>query len=86
MTASAVGKRLNKHLKDAGLCAGESNQGFRRGQIQSMVASGMDRPAISQATQIKTLSIVDLYADLNRHIPRLERLQMHKRSASDMEA
>ena len=84
LTASALGKRLTKHLQDAELYAGESNHGFRRGQIQNMVASGMARPAISQATQIKTLSVVDLYADLSRHIPRLERLHMHKRSASEM--
>jgi len=82
LSSSALGKRLQKHLCDAELYAGESNHGFRRGQIQSMVASGMDRPAISQATQIKTLSVIDIYADLTRHIPRFERLQ--KRAASEL--
>ena len=76
LSSSALGKRLKKHLHDAELYAGESNHGFRRGQIQSMVSSGMDRTSIGQAIQIKTLSIVDIYADLNRHVPRLERLHL----------
>ena len=80
MTGSNLGKRLTKHLQDAGVYAGESNHGFRRGQIQRMVANGMTKTAIGDATQIKTLSIVDLYADVSRHIPRLERLL--KRPAS----
>ena len=42
LSRSALGKRMKKHLHDAELYAGESNQGFRRGQIQSMVSSGMD--------------------------------------------
>ena len=79
LTASAMGKRITKHIQDAQLYAGESNHGFRRGQIQGMVAAGMDRSSISQATQIRTLSVVDLYADLSRHVPRLHRLQ--KRTA-----
>ena len=74
LSASALGKRLSKHLTDAGLYDGESNHGFRRGQIQNMVASGMAQQEISQVTQIKTLSVIDLYADLSRHVPRLERL------------
>ena len=82
MTGSNLGKRLNKHLQDAGVYAGESNHGFRRGQIQRMVANGMSKAAIGEATQIKTLSIVDLYADVSRHIPRLERLL--KRPAAAM--
>ena len=38
MRASSIGHRLNKHLESAGLCAGQSNHGFRRGQIQNLVA------------------------------------------------
>ena len=82
MTASAINHRLTKHLQDAGLYEGESNHGFRRGQIQSMIAAGLERTAISQVTQIKTASVVDLYADLHRHVPRLERL--FKRPASSV--
>ncbi len=42
----------------------------------------MTRPAISQSVQIRTLSIVDLYADVSRHILRLERLD--KRSFNNI--
>lgn len=60
MTASALGKRLTKHLQDAQLYDGQNNHGFRHGHIQNMVASrsGMAWTAIGQATHITTLSIV----------------------------
>ena len=61
LSSSALGKCLQKHLCDAELYAGESNHGFKRSQIQSMVASGMDRPAIN--CQIKTLRVINVYAD-----------------------
>ena len=37
-----------------------------------MVATGMSKAEIGDATQIKTLSLVDLYADVSRHIRRLD--------------
>ena len=36
MGSTSIGHRLGKHLEAAGLYAGESNHGFRRGQIQSI--------------------------------------------------
>ena len=57
-----------------------AHHGFRRGQIQAMAASGLSSAAIGAAVQIKSPSIVDLYADVTRHLPRLER--MAKRAAN----
>ena len=34
MSSSSIGKHLQKQLQDAGLYAGESNHGFRRGRMQ----------------------------------------------------
>ena len=34
MSSSSIGKRLQKELQEAGLYAGESNHGFRRGRMQ----------------------------------------------------
>ena len=72
--STSIGHRLKQHLEASGLYAGESNHGFRRGQIQSMAAQGMTRAQIGEIVQIKTASIVDLYADVTRHVPRLQRL------------
>ena len=38
LKATSLGHRLNKHLEDAKVDAGESNHGFRRGQVQATVA------------------------------------------------
>ena len=81
MQATSIGHRLNKHLEAAGLYAGESNHGFRRGQIQGMASQGMTKPQIGEAVQIKTMSIVELYADVTRHQPRLQRLSKRKHAA-----
>ena len=78
MQSTSIGHRLNKHLEAAGLNAGESNHGFRRGPIQNLAAQGMSRQDIGTAVQIKTASIVDLYADVTRHVPRLQRLGKRK--------
>jgi len=58
--------------------AGESNHGFRRGQIQDLVAVGVSKPQIGEAVQIKTASVLEKYADVSRHIPRLQRLGKRK--------
>ncbi len=54
--------------------AGESIHGFRCGQIQDLVAAGTSKPQIGEAVQIKTASVLEKYADVSRHIPRLQRL------------
>ena len=72
MRATSIGHRLNKHLESAGLYAGESNHGFRRGQIQNLVAAGTSKPQIGEAVQIKTASVLEKYADVSRHMPRLQ--------------
>lgn len=58
--------------------AGESNHGFRRGQIQDLVAVGVSKPQIGEAVQIKTASVLEKYADVSRHIRRLQRLGKRK--------
>lgn len=84
MSASDVGKRLRQHLEHAGLYAGESNHGFRRGQMQSMANTGANSAEIGQRVQIKTAAIVDRYLDTCRHLPRLDRLANNKRSFADI--
>ena len=85
LSSSALGKHLKKHLHDAELYAGESNHSFQawtdpehgvvmHGQISS----------IGQATQINIASIVDIYADLNRHLPRLDRLHLPTSNSSSV--
>ncbi|KAL0018826.1 hypothetical protein WJX77_004908 [Trebouxia sp. C0004] len=83
MKATSIGHRLNKHLESAGLYAGESDHGFRRGQIQDLVAIAVPKMQIGEAVQIKTTSVLEKYADA-RHIPRLQRLG--KRKASQTQA
>lgn len=82
MGSTSIGHRLGKHLDAADLFAGESNHAFRRGQIQSMAAQGMSRLHIGEAVQIKTSSITDLYAEVTRHVPRLQRLGKRKHGLS----
>jgi len=78
MRATSIGHRINKHLESVGLYAGESNHGFRHGQIQNLVAAGTSKPQIGEAVQIKTASVLEKYADVSRHIPRLQRLGKRK--------
>ena len=78
MRATSIGHRLNKHLESAKMYAGESNHGFRRGQIQDLVAVGVSKPQIGEAVQIKTASVLEKYADVSRHIRRLQRLGKRK--------
>ena len=63
---------------------GEStgSHGFRRGQIQGMAAHGATKAEIGQAVQIKTKRIIDLYADVTRHLPHLDRLGKRKHALS----
>jgi len=69
MRATSIGHRLDKHLESAGLYVGESSHGFRRAQIQNLVAAGTSNPQIGEAVQIKTASVLEKYADVSRHIP-----------------
>ncbi len=57
----------NSQRMSAGLYAGESNHGFRRGQIQNLVAAGTSHPQIGEAVQIKTASVLEKHADVSRH-------------------
>ena len=82
MQFSNIGNRLKQHLEAAGLYAGESNHGFRREQIQGMAAQGISRQQVGEAVQIKTASVVDLYADVSRHVPRLQRMQQRQAMCS----
>ena len=77
MKATSIGHRLNKHLESAGLYAGESNHALRRGQIRNLLAAGTSKQ-IGEAVQIKTASVLEKYADVSRHIPRLQRLGKRK--------
>lgn len=74
MSSSSIGKRLQKHLQDDGLYAGESNHGFRRGRMRHCAAQGMAASSIGTLAQISTPAIVARYLDTSRHTPRLERL------------
>ncbi len=74
MCSSSIGKRLQKHLQGAGLYAGESNHGFRRGRMQHCATQGMSASSIGTLAQISTPAIVARYLDTTRHTPRLERL------------
>ena len=78
MRATSIGHRLNKHLESAGLYAGESNYGFRRGQIHDLVAAGVSKPQIGEAVQIKTASGLEKYVDVSRLVPHLQRLGKRK--------
>ena len=85
MKSTSIGHRLKRYLEDSGLYVGESNHEFRRGQIQSMAAQGLTRAQLGEVTtvvQIKASSI-DLYADVTRHVPHLQRLgkRTHYRNA-----
>jgi len=80
MSASDIGKRIRQHLEQSALYAGESNHGFRRGQMQSLSAAGMPNTDIGKKVQIHTAVTVEKYLDPSRHVPRLERLARHKRS------
>ena len=77
ISASDIGKRMNHHLKQAGLYAGESNHGFRRGSMQALAAAGMGVADIGKKVQINTSATVAKYLDPSRHLPRLERLEKH---------
>ncbi len=76
MKVTSIGHRLNTPLESAGLSAGESNHGFRRGQIQDLLAAGVSKPQIGEVVQlylqIKTASVLEKYADVSRHMPRLQ--------------
>ena len=73
MTSSAIGKRVKQHLESAALYAGESNHGFRRGHIQADAAAGLSNSQIGLQAQIKTDTIVELYKNPIRHLPRADR-------------
>ncbi len=68
MRAACIGHRLNKYLEAAELYAGERHHGFRRGQIQDLVAAGVAKPQIGEVIQIKTAGVLEKYADASRHI------------------
>ena len=76
-SSSALGKTVRKHLEAAGLYAGESSHGFRRGRMQASVAQGLSKEAVGEQAMIKTASVVAKYVSTTRHHPRLER---HQRS------
>ncbi|KAL0035826.1 hypothetical protein WJX77_004506 [Trebouxia sp. C0004] len=40
LSSSAMGKRILQHLEQSGLYSGESNHGFRSGQLQATKAAG----------------------------------------------
>ena len=72
-SASDIGKRMRHHLEQAGLYAGESNHGFRRGSMQALAAAGMASADMGQKVQINTAITVAKNLDLTRHEPRLDR-------------
>jgi len=84
ISASDIGKRMRHHLEQADLYAGESNHGFRRGSMQALAAAGMASTDIGKKVQINTAVTVAKYLDPSRHLPRLERLERHKRSHACM--
>ena len=82
MTGSNFGQKFEQTLARCWRICWESNHGFRRSQIRRMMANRMSKAAIGEATQVKTLSIVGLYADVSRHIPHLEQLLKRPATAS----
>ncbi len=78
MRATSTRNRLNKHLESAGLYAGESNHGFRHGQIQDLVSAGVFKPQTGEAVQIKTASVLEKYADVSRRVSHLQHLGTRK--------
>jgi len=75
LSSSAMGKRIHLHLEQSGLYGGESNHGFRRGQLQATTAAGATSVEVGLKGQIKTPATIDRYTDNFRHVPRLERQQ-----------
>ena len=82
MKVTSIGHRLNTPLESAGLSAGESNHGFRRGQIQDLLAAGVSKPQIGEVVQlylqIKTASVLEKYADVSRRVSHLQHLGTRK--------
>ena len=74
MNSISVGHLLDKHVEAAGVYAGESSHGSQRGQNQDLAAHGASKSETGQAVQIRTEKIIDLYADVTRHLPCLQHL------------
>lgn len=63
---------MRHHLEQAALYAGNSNHGFRRGQMQTLSTAGMPSADIGKKVQVNTAAIFERYIDPSRHLPQLE--------------
>ena len=79
MSASDTGKRMRHRLEQAALYAGESSHGFRRGQMQALLAAGMPSADIGKKVQSNTAATVEKHLGVSWHLPRLQRSANLKR-------
>jgi hypothetical protein len=68
MSSNDISARVQKHLRNAGIYAGHTIHGTRRGSMQHAVQNGVSEEAISRRAQIKTPAITRLYLNPYAHL------------------
>jgi hypothetical protein len=70
ISSNDLNTRVQKHMKEAGIYAGHTIHGSRRGSMQYALQNGMSEEEISRKAQIKTPAITRLYLNPFAHLGR----------------